>query len=750
MVRRRWTGAVGALLTAASLVVVESPAVSASVPAASATAGTSTPSTNTAAPSTGRLAGADRIATAVLISRRAFPTAFTSGGSVYLARSDVFADAVAAGTLTDGPILLVPSCGSVPRSVVDETARLKPARVVALGGTGAVCDAVLKTVAGARSKARLAGADRYDTAIAIAHERARQGAVSEVYVADGDGGPDAVVGGQLTRGPILLASRQRDLSTKLKAAIDGLKPVRVVALGGSSVVSDVSLEALAAGRQRGRLGGGDRFGSAAAVAGREFPADARVVYLARGDVYADAVAAGSLRDGPLLLVNTCALPAAARERIAYARPAAVIALGGASVVCDAVLQSATRATTASGGRNLAVDQDRTGWSPDMEMRDDLGISGDGRFVIFRGDASALLPPGSVPPGTSRALLLRDRKSGSLELVSVTSAGKPFAPEKGYGSPQSRPAISDDGRYVAFSTDAPDPDLSDTNEFGDVYLRDRVLGTTRLVSGVDGVAGGGTWAAISRDGRYVYFHSYAPLTKDETDRVADVFRYSVVDGSVVRVSTNASGNGGNGGSFVASSSADGRYVAFQSVATNLVEGDTNGRSDVFVKDMATGEVVRASVHGGVEGNLNSSLPSLSDDGSRLVFLSAARNFGTPPSNAAQLFLWQRGQDSLTWVSKTPSGTPFNQPVIGYLSGDGSAVVFDAYTGADYQSAYPHLWRYEIAAARLTLISRDHVGAPSPSGYASAQVSRDGRTVLLTANVPTSAADRIAVVVWESLW
>lgn len=334
MARRRWTGALGALLAAASVAVVDVPAVSASVPGGNATRGSVTAG---AAPSTGRLAGQDRIATAVLVSRRAYPTAFASGGSVYLARSDVFADAVAAGTLTDGPILLVPSCGSAPRSVVDEAARLKPARVVALGGTGAVCDAVLKTVAGNRPRARLAGVDRYDTAIAIANERARQGAVTEVYVAAGDGGPDPVVGGQLTRGPILLHAGRKDITAKLKDAVDRLRPVRVVALGGTSVVSDSVLDTLAAGRQRGRLGGSDRFGSSAAIAAREFATDAPVVYLARGDVYADAVAAGSLRDGPLLLVNTCGLPAATRERIAYARPAAVIALGGPSVVCDAVL-----------------------------------------------------------------------------------------------------------------------------------------------------------------------------------------------------------------------------------------------------------------------------------------------------------------------------------------------------------------------------------------------------------------------------
>jgi Tol biopolymer transport system component/putative cell wall-binding protein len=695
-----------------------------------------------------RLAGTSRIETAVLVSRRAFPKAFASGGSVYLARSDVFVDAVAAGTLTDGPILLVPSCGAAPRSVVDETARLDPARVVALGGTGAVCDAMLQTVAGNRPRARLAGATRYDTAIAIATERARQGAVTEVYVADGDDGPDAVVGGQLTRGPILLSSRHRDLSSKLKAAVDRLRPQRVVALGGSGVVPEWVVENVSAGRQRGRLGGSDRFDSSAAIAGREFPTDAPVVYLARSDVYADAVAAGALRDGPLLLVSTCALPEASRERIAYARPARIIALGGPSTVCDGVLQAATRATTTSGGGNFAIDRDRTGWSRDTDSSGGLAISGDGRFVVFSQDASELLPSGSAPTQPANGLLLRDRRTGAVELVSVTSSGTPFAPQTSF-SQSFTSSVSDDGRYVAFTTDEADSALGDDYPGADVYLRDRVLGTTRLVSAVGGKAVGGSWSVLSSDGRYVFFHSYAAFTPEEGDRVADVFRYSVADGTVVRVSTNVAGVGGDGGSFVASPSSDGRYVAFQSVATNMVQDDTNGRSDVFVKDLVSGEVVRASVSGGVEGNLNSSLPSLSRDGSRLVFLSAARNFAAPPSNSEQLYLWQRGKSSLTWISQTPSGAPFNQTNIAHLSGDGSTVAFDAYTGADYQHAYPHVWRYDVATAGLSLISRSYAGDPAPSGFAAAQLTADGRTVLMPVLSGTSATDTTAVVVWEKL-
>ena len=89
---------------------------------------------------TGRLAGDNRILTAIEISERSFPT---GSDVVYLARSDVFADAVAGGSLTDGPILLVPSCGDLPEAVGDEIGRLGPDEVIALGGAAAICDSML-------------------------------------------------------------------------------------------------------------------------------------------------------------------------------------------------------------------------------------------------------------------------------------------------------------------------------------------------------------------------------------------------------------------------------------------------------------------------------------------------------------------------------------------------------------------------------------------------------------------------------
>jgi zinc D-Ala-D-Ala carboxypeptidase len=187
------------------------------------------PSAGAAERSTGRVAGADRIETAVRISQRAFP----SGAEVaYLARSDVFADALAAGTLSDGPVLLVPRCGAVPDAVGTELARLSPAAVLALGGPSAVCDELLATAGAGRETGRVAGLSRFETAVRIA-QRAFPDGAGEVYLASAADSPDAVAGGSLTGGPILLVPREGSPPDEVRAEIARLAPSRVVALGGT-------------------------------------------------------------------------------------------------------------------------------------------------------------------------------------------------------------------------------------------------------------------------------------------------------------------------------------------------------------------------------------------------------------------------------------------------------------------------------------------------------------------------------------
>lgn len=347
-----------------------------------------------------RVFGPSRLETAVAISQRAFPD---GSESVYLARADVLADALAAGSLRDGPVLLVPSCGDVPEAVATEVERLQPGEVVALGGERAVCDATLRELGAGAETDRLAGEGRTGTAIAISL-RAFPESATTVYLADAEESPDAVAGGSLVDGPILLVPSSGEPGAAVREEIERLDPERVVALGGAAAVADETRDQAADGREVDRISGQSRIETAIAIARVSFPETADVVYLARADIFADAVAAGSLVDGPVLLVPSCGrVPTsvlAALERLA---PDDVIALGGTAAVCDGLLQSAARGGDGLGEllfTRTSTDQEFTTgtiWtmaadgsgaaqlSPDPAAGDSQGgttWSGDGRYVSY--------------------------------------------------------------------------------------------------------------------------------------------------------------------------------------------------------------------------------------------------------------------------------------------------------------------------------------------------------------------------------
>lgn len=282
-----------------------------------------------------RVAGLTRFETAVAVSRRGFPS---GAATVYLAGGDRFADALAAGSLTDGPVLLVPSCGDVPDTVSAEIDRLELTEVVALGGEIAVCDDVLESAAGEAEQVRLAGLSRYETSAAISARGWTDGA-GTVYLASGADSPDAVAGGALVDGPILLLPGE-GTDPDVQDEIERLEPTRVVALGGTAVIGDIQLLESARGLPTGRIAGDSRFETAAAIAEAAFPASSepQTAYLARADVFADAVAAGTLTDGPILLIPACdGVPESVAVYLQTAAPRTVFALGGEGAICDAAL-----------------------------------------------------------------------------------------------------------------------------------------------------------------------------------------------------------------------------------------------------------------------------------------------------------------------------------------------------------------------------------------------------------------------------
>ncbi|HEV8111786.1 MAG TPA: hypothetical protein VGR31_03345 [Planctomycetota bacterium] len=252
------------------------------------------------------------------------------------------------------------------------------------------------------------------------------------------------------------------------------------------------------------------------------------------------------------------------------------------------------------------------------------ISADGRFVAFQSAATNLVPQGVG------GVLVRDLRTGRTELASVSSSGTPG--DRG----GDQPSISGDGRFVAFTSESTDLVPGDTNANMDVFVHDRLTGITERQSvAADGTQGNkySKDPAISADGRFVAFRSWSSnLVAGDANDCEDIFVRDRLTGAIERASVDSNGIEGNNASLFPALSADGRFVAFYSVAWNLVPGDTNHVCDTFVHDRRTGATERVSVAtDGTQGNdwsgnwYGGAQPSVSADGRFVTFYSRASNF-----------------------------------------------------------------------------------------------------------------------------
>lgn len=270
--------------------------------------------------------------------------------------------------------------------------------------------------------------------------------------------------------------------------------------------------------------------------------------------------------------------------------------------------------------------------------DSLGgvISADGLYVAFRSEATNI--PNNPDTNNASDIFRWDSTLGTVRRISVANNwGEPNRESIG-------PSISETGRYVAFYTLADNLSAPgfDTNNNYDVYVHDVFLGTTTLVSkssaGVIG-NGGSSQASVSQDGQYVAFKSDATnLVAFDSNGDDDVFRHDTLSGTTLRVSLSTAGAQGNGDSAAPSISADGRFIAFESGATNLVAGDTNAARDIFLRDVLLSQTVRSSVStGGAQADRQCIDPAISPDGRFIVFESAATNLVAGDTNlAADIF------------------------------------------------------------------------------------------------------------------
>ncbi|MBN2582742.1 MAG: PD40 domain-containing protein, partial [Planctomycetes bacterium] len=246
-----------------------------------------------------------------------------------------------------------------------------------------------------------------------------------------------------------------------------------------------------------------------------------------------------------------------------------------------------------------------GATQDTCVTSGTSINADGRYVAFATDAPQLVPGDT---NGARDIFVYDRQTQAFERVSVASDGSQG------DSSSFNPSISADGRFVVFSSYASNLVANDSNNREDVFVHDRQTGTTELVSVL---ANGSQFSrssdcgTISADGRYVAFRANGVYVHDRTT------------GTTECVSMAYDGSAANDHSGSISLSADGRYVVFSSEASNLVPGDTNGEEDVFVYDRQTGTMRLVSTgYSGLQGNGESWRPVISADGQFVAFESEA--------------------------------------------------------------------------------------------------------------------------------
>jgi Tol biopolymer transport system component len=318
-----------------------------------------------------------------------------------------------------------------------------------------------------------------------------------------------------------------------------------------------------------------------------------------------------------------------------------------------------------------------------------GISADGRYVLVNSQARNLVPGDT---NDRWDVFVRDRNTGATKRISVSSGGAQAKPGSDPSGGSIAGGISAGGRYVVFRSDSPNLVPADTNRVADVFVRDlKTRRTKRLSVSSSGrqANGASELPAISADGRFVAFQSLASnLVRGDTNRISDVFVRDLVTGKSTRVSLNSRGAQARCNvSYCESTqpvlSANGRYVAFQSSVTNLVPGDTNKLGDVFVHDRRTGKTERTSVssagkQGGADRTGNgSNAPAISGDGRFVAFHSADSNLVRGDTNRTfDIFVRDRKTHRTTRVSVSSGGRQANGENLGGLSisADGRYVAF----------------------------------------------------------------------------
>ena len=357
------------------------------------------------------------------------------------------------------------------------------------------------------------------------------------------------------------------------------------------------------------------------------------------------------------------------------------------------------------------------------------ISTDGRFVAFLSDASNF-----VPGDTNHTdVFLLDRLSQQISRISVDPMGN----QTDYSS--ASPAISANGRFVAFASDGTTLVPGDTNTSSDIFVYDHsTTHLSRVSVNSQGVQGdhSSTSPAISADGRYVTFSSGATnLVPGDTNNSTDIFVYDRETNKIERVSGSSAGVQGDGNSSDPSISADGRFVTYQSSAHNLVPNDPSTDFQIFLYDRQTAQTSRISVGtNGVPGNRNSYEPSISANGQFIAYRSQSYNLvPNDTNNDYDIFLYDRFTGRTQRISVDSSGNQANgNSYYPSISADGRFVTYQSSahnlvpndTSTDFQ-----VFLFDRQTAQTSRISVGTNGVHGNRNSYEPSISGDGRFIAL---------------------
>ncbi|MEQ1546885.1 hypothetical protein [Methyloglobulus sp.] len=342
-------------------------------------------------------------------------------------------------------------------------------------------------------------------------------------------------------------------------------------------------------------------------------------------------------------------------------------------------------------------------------------------------------------------LLLNAMCGIANAQTTRVSVKSFGGQANRGaSTSSSPSISANGRFVAFGSTSSNLVPGGVKDAEAVYFHDRkTQKTTRVSVSSKGVAGPGMFPSMSADGRYVVFESWVDsLAKGDTNNQNDVLIHDNAMHTTSLVSVSSKEIQGNAGSNKASISANGRFVVFESFADNLVPGDTNGVSDIFVRDLTAGTTKRVSVSSkGGQGDQYSGAGSatISGDGRFVAFTSLSENLVANDK--------KRGWDAFVHdnfsgqtISLTNDITIGNTPM--YLGGidakisaNGQFAVFVAtanpFAGFAGGTSFTKTLIYNVFNGQITYAIADVPGLPTDDGSGNASISGDGHFLAFNA-------------------